>query len=47
MSIDDGERLDYFHEVIALLPDSAGGRGEAYIEHGRTVANWYVELVKT
>ena len=47
VSIDDGERLDYFHEVIALLVDSATVRGEAYIEHGRIVANWYVELLQT
>ena len=47
VSIDDGERLDYFHEVIALLADSASSRGEAYTKYGRTVANWYVELLQT
>lgn len=53
VALDDGERLDYFHEVMACLRNSMAdpnstedfGKTQAYRKTAKTAANWSVRLL--
>ena len=41
VALDDGERLDYFDAVVAILSRIASDFNEHRIQYGKTAANWY------
>lgn len=53
VALDDGERLDYFHEVMARLRDSMGDSNATedvyqtsmYRKTAKTAANWSVQVL--
>lgn len=53
VALDDGERLDYFYEVMACLQDSMNdpnstedfGKTQVYHKTARTAANWSVKVL--
>lgn len=40
VGLDSGDRLDYFHEVMACLRSKGDGHTEDFEERGRATANW-------
>lgn len=40
VALDDGDRLDYFDTVVAILSRIANDFNEHHIQYGKTAANW-------